>query len=103
VSIDDVFEKKIQMADAHTSQMYEWLPWVDGNLDQVPKDPAARLNWLRKQRSGRVSEAVRQSLRKWYGAHADSIRAAEAFELCEYGRRPSDAEIRRLFPFFPNQ
>jgi hypothetical protein len=91
------------MEDAHTSQMYEWLPWVAGNLDQVPKDAAARLDWLRKQRPGRVSEAVRQSLRKWYGAQADSIRAAEAFELCEYGRRPSDAEIRRLFPFFPRQ
>jgi LmbE family N-acetylglucosaminyl deacetylase len=103
VSIDDVFEKKLLMEDAHTSQMYEWLPWVDGTLDQVPKDPAARLDWLRKQRSGRVSEAVRQCLRKWYGAQADSIRAAEAFELCEYGRRPSDAEIRKLFPFFPKQ
>jgi LmbE family N-acetylglucosaminyl deacetylase len=103
VSIDDVLEKKFRMEDAHTSQMYEWLPWVDGNLDQVPKDAAARFDWLRKERAGRVSEALRQSLRKWYGAQADSIRAAEAFELCEYGRRPSDAEIRRLFPFFPNQ
>ncbi len=26
VSIDDVAEKKVLMADAHTSQMYEWLP-----------------------------------------------------------------------------
>jgi LmbE family N-acetylglucosaminyl deacetylase len=103
VSIDDVAEKKLLMRDAHTSQMYEWLPWVAGNLDQVPKDPGARLDWLRKQRSGGLSATLRQSLRKWYGAPADSIRAAEAFELCEYGRRPSDAEIRKLFPFFPNQ
>ncbi len=74
-----------------------------GNLDRVPKDPEARLEWLRKGRSGRgVSEAVRQALRKWYGAQADSIRQAEAFEVCEYGRRPSDSEIRKLFPFFPN-
>ncbi len=102
VSIDDVLEKKLSMQDAHVSQMYEWLPWVSGNLDQVPKDPAARLAWLRKQRTGRVPEAVRQTLLKWYGAQAGSIRAVEAFELCEYGQRPSDAEIRRLFPFFPN-
>ena len=103
VSIDEVAEKKVLMADAHTSQMYEWLPYVAGNLDTVPKDPKARLEWLRKGRSGRrVSETVRQALRKWYGAQADSIRQAEAFELCEYGRRPSDSEIRKLFPFFPN-
>jgi hypothetical protein len=82
--------------------MYEWLPWVAGTLAQVPKEPAARLEWLRKGRSGRVSDVARQTLLKWYGAQAESIRAAESFELCEYGRRPSDAEIRQLFPFFPN-
>ena len=102
VSIDDVLEKKIRMQDAHTSQMYEWLPWVAGNLDKVPKDPAARLEWLGRNRGRSVSETVRQTLRKWYGAQADAIRSAEAFELCEYGRRPSDDDIRKLFPFFPN-
>ena len=30
VSIDDVVEKKLHMLDAHVSQYYEWLPWVDG-------------------------------------------------------------------------
>lgn len=102
VSIDDVVEKKLSMLDAHTSQMYEWLPWVAGTLDSVPQDPAARREWLRKGRFRPVSEAVRQALKKWYGAQADSIRYGEAFELCEYGRRPSDDEIRKLFPFFPN-
>jgi hypothetical protein len=29
------------------------------------------------------------------------FRSAEAFEVCEYGRRPSEQELRRLFPFFP--
>jgi hypothetical protein len=50
-----------------------------------------------------VSDAVRQTLGKWYGAQAGTIRLAEAFELCEYGRRPSDDDIRKLFPFFPKQ
>lgn len=100
VDVGSVIEKKISMLDAHTSQMYEWLPYVAGTLNQVPKDPAARLQWLRQGRSRSVSDAVRQNLRKWYGDKADSIQSAEAFELCEYGRRPSDDEIRRLFPFF---
>ncbi len=102
VSIDDVIDKKIDMTDAHVSQMYEWLPWHAGRLDQVPKDPAARKEWLRKQRGGAPNAAVRQALGKWYGADAaKQIRYAEAFELCEYGARPSPEEIRRLFPFFP--
>ena len=99
IAIDDVIEKKLQMLDAHTSQMYEWLPYVAGTLDQVPADPKARLDWLRKGLSRTVSEPVRQALRKWYGAQADSIRNVEAFELCEYGRRPSEDELRKLFPF----
>ena len=28
------------------------------------------------------------------------MKDAEAFEVCEYGRRPSEADLRRLFPFF---
>jgi LmbE family N-acetylglucosaminyl deacetylase len=102
VSIDDVLEKKISMQDAHTSQMYEWLPWVAGNLDSVPKDPAARKAWLARNRGRGPSEAVRKSLAKWYGPQAaSSIKAAEAFEICEYGRRPLEDDIRKLFPFFP--
>jgi hypothetical protein len=99
-----VLEKKISMQDAHTSQMYEWLPWVAGNLDSVPKDPAARKAWLARNRGRGPSEAVRKSLAKWYGPQAAaSIKAAEAFEICEYGRRPSEDDIRKLFPFFPSK
>ena len=101
VAIDSVIEKKIHALDAHVSQVYEWLPWVDGALEKVPKDPAARLAWLRQQRSGRpISDELRAALRQWYGARAESVKDAEAFEVCEYGRRPSEAELRRLFPFF---
>jgi LmbE family N-acetylglucosaminyl deacetylase len=101
VSIDDVVEKKLAMLDAHTSQMYEWLPWVAHNLDSVPRDPAGRLEWLRKERFRPVGPDLRPVLRKWYGAQADTIRFAEAFEMCEYGRQLSDDDIRKLFPFFP--
>jgi LmbE family N-acetylglucosaminyl deacetylase len=102
VSIDSVIDKKIRGLDAHTSQMYEWLPWVDGILDSVPKEPAARLTWLRGERSGKpIADDVRAALRKWYGpARGDAVKDAEAFEVCEYGRRPSEADLRRLFPFF---
>src|SRR5438093_2882671 len=38
IAIDDVWDKKVAGLDAHVSQVYEWLPWVDGKLDSVPKD-----------------------------------------------------------------
>jgi LmbE family N-acetylglucosaminyl deacetylase len=99
VAIDDVFDRKVRALDAHTSQVYEWLPWVEGSLDQVPKEPAARLEWLRKTRAEPLSDPVREALRKWYGAKADSVKNAEAFEVCEYGRQPNADELKRLFPF----
>jgi LmbE family N-acetylglucosaminyl deacetylase len=102
VSIDDVIEKKMDMIDAHVSQMYEWLPWVAGRLESVPKDPAARRRWLGEARAGQPTAAVRAALVKWYGAaKGNAIRHAEAFEICEYGTRPNEALVRKLFPFLP--
>lgn len=102
VSIDDVIEKKIDMLDAHVSQMYEWLPWVAGTLEKVPKDVAARRRWLRETRAVQPTSTVRAALVKWYGPETGSaVRYAEAFEICEYGARPDEAMIRKLFPFLP--
>ena len=101
VSIDDVLDRKLRALDAHTSQMYEWLPWVAGEQDQVPADPAQRLDWLSRARTGRpLSEPIRLALKKWYGPRADAIREVEAFEVCEYGHQPTEGELRRLFPFY---
>jgi LmbE family N-acetylglucosaminyl deacetylase len=102
VSIDDVLEKKIDMLDAHVSQVYEWLPWVAGALDKVPRDPVARRRWLGETRAAPPTAAVRATLVKWYGAEQGAaVRRAEAFEICEYGTRPDEAMIRNLFPFLP--
>ena len=103
VSIDDVFQKKIDMLDAHVSQFYEWLPWTIGNLDQVPKDAVERKKWLAAQPMAvrKASPEWQATLEKRYGAQAARIQHVEAFEITEYGRQPSEEEIRKLFPFFP--
>jgi LmbE family N-acetylglucosaminyl deacetylase len=104
VSIDDVIEKKIDMLDAHVSQFYEWLPWTMGRLEQVPKDPVERkkrlMGWMSSE-TRNVKGPWRAALEKRYGAQADSIKYAEAFEITEYGAQPNEEEIRRLVPFFP--
>ena len=60
VSIDDVIDKKLDMMDAHVSQMYEWLPWVANALDKVPKlaRPSAK-RWLKETRAPQPTPAVR--------------------------------------------
>ena len=99
VNIDDVWETKIDALDAQVSQMYEWLPWVDGKLAEVPKDPAARKAWLARSRGGRISTAVRTALVARYGAdQGGKIQHAEAFQLCEYGSRVGIDQLQKLFP-----
>ena len=102
VSIDDVIEKKIDMMDAHVSQMYEWLPWVAGTLDTVPKDAAARRTLAAGDARRRADRRRQGRARQAYGAErGNAVRHAEAFEICEYGTRPDEATIRKLFPFLP--
>jgi LmbE family N-acetylglucosaminyl deacetylase len=99
IDITSVFDKKIDGLDAHQSQVYEWLPWIGGYADQVPKNPGDRKKWLATNRAVRITPEVRKSLERWYGKEkAASIVHAEAFEICEYGSQPSEEDIRRLFP-----
>lgn len=99
VAIDEVFDKKIDALDAHVSQFYEWLPWVEGTLDQVPKDPAERKKWLREKRTRKITPEVRESAGKWYGSDsAARFQHFEAFEIAEYGSQPDESVIRKLFP-----
>src|SRR5439155_1469077 len=83
----EVLEKKVNMLDAHVSQFYEWLPWPEGQLEQVPKDPAERKKWLAAGplASRKLQPKWREALQKRYGAHADQIQHVEAFEITEYG------------------
>jgi LmbE family N-acetylglucosaminyl deacetylase len=99
VKIDEVIDQKIDGLDAHVSQFYEWLPWVDGKFEQVPKDPAERKIWLKRTRTREIKPAVRAALVKWYGPDTgNAAKYYEAFEICEYGAQPDDARIRKLFP-----
>src|SRR3954463_3263548 len=99
VRLDEVIDKKIEALDSHVSQFYEWLPWVDGRLNEVPAGAAERKVWLKKERTRPPSDAVRASLVKWYGSiRGTSAQYYEAFEICEYGTQPDEAGIRKLFP-----
>jgi LmbE family N-acetylglucosaminyl deacetylase len=99
VALDAVIDKKIDALDSHGSQFYEWLPWVDGKLEDVPKDPAERKAWLKRARTREPNPAARAALVKWYGPErGNAARYYEGFEICEYGTQPNEARIRQLFP-----
>jgi hypothetical protein len=104
VPIDPVFDQKVAAIDALESQFYEWNPWLSGYLDEVPKGKDERLAWTRRRaerRYGAVANRFRKQLVEALGAEIGrDVKYAEAFEVCEYGSRPSKTELRRLFPFF---
>jgi hypothetical protein len=103
VDITTVWDAKIGMLHAHTSQFYEWLPYNGGHVDEVPGGDQARRAWLSERmarQAERLAERCRSRLVEVYGHNLGStIRLVEAFEACEYGA-PLDSEaIARLFPF----
>lgn len=104
IGIDEVIEDKLRMLHCHKSQMYEWLPYNQGILDQVPEEHEERLKWLGEQRLpafARIADKHRNRLKHLYGEQrGKKIRYAEAFEACEYGGRFTEDKIRTLFPFF---
>jgi len=108
VGIDKVIGKKLAAALALASQTLEG--GCGGSERLYPDDPAkrkAREQEVRRRfdrRFASTANQFRQQLIDWYGKDkGGKIKYAEAFEICEYGRRPSKKEIRELFPFFPSQ
>ena len=106
VSLDSVIEKKLDALDTLVSQFYEG--GALGSADMIPSDPTKQAERRRAvraafaKRSQAVAEKYRDGLGQWYGKDAAAkIGHAEAFEICEYGRRPDRKEIAKLFPFLP--
>ena len=106
IAIDDIFEKKVHGIDALVSQVYEG--GAGGSEETLIQrnagDPVARKAILKtswERRNGGIATRYRDSLIEWYGQdRGKAVKVAESFQLCEYGHRPSKAELKKLFPFF---
>lgn len=102
VIIDAVVDQKIRTLAAHESQMFEWLPWVRGDQEKdIPKEETERLAWLKNNYAPKMywTENETSSVIKWYPNFKSSIiKHVEFFEICEYGKQPTDEEIKHLFP-----
>lgn len=105
IDIEEVMERKINMVHCHASQMYEWLPYNGGTLDQVPRDEAERRELTRRnmyRRFGYQADRCREALVRCYGAqHATEVKWCEPVMISQYGRALGQDEWDRFFPFFP--
>ncbi|HEX3148448.1 MAG TPA: PIG-L family deacetylase [Gemmataceae bacterium] len=105
IAIDEVAAKKLAALERIVSQFYEG--GATGGPQDVPEEPKAqakRREDVRQALSNRdrnTAKLVRDKLADFYGKdHGPKVEFAEAFEVCEYGRQPDAAELRKLFPFF---
>ncbi|TVP98773.1 MAG: PIG-L family deacetylase [Planctomycetaceae bacterium] len=110
VAIDDVFEQKVDALMALESQTFEGGALGSAEImaaNPPANQPEARRQWLWERwdrRQSAEADRYRDGLARWYGEEeAGKVRYAEAFEICEFGRQPSENEIRTLFPFLPQR
>ena len=107
VSIDSVIERKMDALAELVSQFIEG--GCGGGPGSMPRDEAdlkarqaqLKQGWLR-QYHVQLANSYRDKLIELYGeAAGKKVQYAEAFEVCEYGRRPNPDELRKLFPLTP--
>jgi LmbE family N-acetylglucosaminyl deacetylase len=105
VAIDDVIETVLDALMVMESQFFEG--GANGFPGIVPEDQAGQDRRRKEVRNRfanryrRLAETNREILIAYYGSEeARRIEYAQSFEICEYGRQPSQGEIRKLFPFF---
>lgn len=105
IAIDSVMEKKLDALDALESQFYEG--GANGSAELIPSHPEKQktrhqeVRAFFEKRSADEAKRFHSTLEKFYGKDKGSaVRHAEAFEICEYGRHPNEAELKKLFPFF---
>ena len=103
VGIDEVIEPMLDGLLLMESQIHEG--GADGHPGIYPTDPAGRQRRQEEvrrnlaRRYAAQADNYRDALVKFYGAdRAKAIHYAQAFEVCEYGRQPSQAELKQLFP-----
>ncbi len=106
MAIDEVIDKKVDALMSMESQ------FVEGGAERLAAQGRGRARGPPQARSPKASAAAsptrptsyRDKLIELYGEEqGKKVRYAEAFEICEYGRRPNAEELRRLFPFFPKK
>lgn len=105
VDIGGQLETVAAMLACHQSQVFDWLPWLEGTLDTVPADRAARIAWLRRWYEQQIrprAERFRGELSAAFEPERGAkIEYVEAFEISQYASPLDDAARQRLFGSLP--
>jgi len=95
-------ETIVRMLACQYTQVFEWLPYEEGILDQVPAGEDAKLVWLRQWYRRHMfprAERFREDLIAAYGPQRGrEIEFCEIYEMSEYAASADLARRQQLFP-----
>lgn len=116
IDMNDEIDTKLQIANMNVSQVYEWLPYTEG--ETVPEDSEERFQWLKGMEItaettdeeimasprgysvlfAKTAARFRKELIEEYGPERGAkVRYAEAYEICEYGSPMTEVMKKVLF------
>ena len=97
------FDKWCDGLDAQVSQFYDWLPWDKGTTAEVAAlgdrtDIPKRNAYLRKYWAARKQYDARRFAAAYREEYPDRSlpEYMEAYEVSEYGRAPTEADLKLL-------
>ena len=103
IDVDPYLDKLADGLDAQVSQFYEWLPWDRGREDEVValgdrSDIKARNAFLLKYTTGRKKRDAERFADAWREQYPNRPvpKHIEAFEVSEYGRAPTEEDLKLL-------
>lgn len=97
VPIDAVMDTKVKAVCEHVSQFFEWIPYNAGSHGAFADFPArredqiARIASIYRERAEHVAE-------RWRTLLPPEARYAEAFQISDYGTKPTAEQLRAMFP-----
>ncbi|MEO1994588.1 MAG: PIG-L family deacetylase [Planctomycetaceae bacterium] len=102
VDISSKLDIIVAMLDCQASQVYEWLPYLSGQLEQVPDGSQERIAWLKnsfRDHVGGRADRYRETLCQRFGEdRGNALELIEVYEISEYASQLSDDRRQNLFP-----
>jgi LmbE family N-acetylglucosaminyl deacetylase len=102
LDVTDRVDTIVAMLACQRSQVFEWLPYEEGILDQVPHDEQEKLLWLRgwyRKHMLPRAERFRDDLMDAFGSErGKQIEFCEVYEVSQYAAAADLERRQRLFP-----
>jgi LmbE family N-acetylglucosaminyl deacetylase len=93
LDVSPELETVLDMLSCHRSQVFDWLPWIEGIKDQVPASGPEQREWLKQWFLAKASPRVDA----FWNNSSTSPALVEAYEISEYAGKPTQQTLNRIF------